>query len=212
MNSSSKDYDEEKLKEALEAIDIIEIMENEYNVAFTSQNSKGEFTALCPLPGHDEKTPSFHANIHKGVFKCWGCTEGGNIIQFIQKMESIDFISAVKRLAEITGENFAETLPLNQKNIKNIRKAINEYLTREWTSALPGGLSIEEFLFLVAERLHAYETIAKDYSFVDETYKAFDTALMAKNYKKAAQLWDALGQKIQKRKQEINYEQHLEES
>ena len=42
-----------------------------------------EFLAKCPF--HNEKTPSFSVNDHKGLFYCFGCGVGGNVITFISK-------------------------------------------------------------------------------------------------------------------------------
>lgn len=53
--------------------------------------------SCCPF--HDEKTPSFHVNIIKQVYHCFGCNAGGGAIQFIMNYDGIDFISAVEQLA-----------------------------------------------------------------------------------------------------------------
>lgn len=52
----------------------------------------------CPF--HHEKDPSFAVNEDKQFYHCFGCKESGNAITFVQKIESIDFIDAVKLLAE----------------------------------------------------------------------------------------------------------------
>ena len=51
-----------------------------------------ELRGLCPL--HAEKTPSFTVNEEKGVFHCFGCQEGGDVITFIQKVEGMNFKEA----------------------------------------------------------------------------------------------------------------------
>lgn len=57
------------------------------------------FKATCPF--HDEKTPSFHVSPAKGLFKCFGCGEGGNnAVSFIMKKERIQWIDAIKQLAQ----------------------------------------------------------------------------------------------------------------
>lgn len=57
--------------------------------------------ALCPLPGHEERTPSFFVSESKGIFKCFGCGKGGNVFHFIQEMEGIRFVDAVEYLADL---------------------------------------------------------------------------------------------------------------
>jgi hypothetical protein len=55
-----------------------------------------EFWGLCPF--HAEQTPSFAVNPEKEVFYCHACHEGGDAITFIQKIEGVDFKTAIGRL------------------------------------------------------------------------------------------------------------------
>ena len=59
------------------------------------------WVACCPF--HQERTPSFTVTPEKGFWKCFGCDESGDAISFIERMESLTFQEAVKRLQEITG-------------------------------------------------------------------------------------------------------------
>ena len=58
------------------------------------------YWACCPLPGHTEKTPSFSINEQGQFYKCFGCGKGGDVIRFIQEVETLDFYDAIKLLAE----------------------------------------------------------------------------------------------------------------
>ena len=58
------------------------------------------YWACCPLPGHTEKTPSFSINEQGQFYHCFGCSKGGDVIKFIQEVETLDFYDAVKLLAE----------------------------------------------------------------------------------------------------------------
>ena len=62
---------------------------------------------LCPF--HKEKTPSFHVNPERGFYHCFGCHASGDAIKFIQETEGLDFIEAVRRLAEQLGIDVIET-------------------------------------------------------------------------------------------------------
>lgn len=66
-----------------------------------------EYKGLCPF--HSEKTPSFHVNPEKGIFKCFGCGEGGDVFQFVRKTKRIEFHDAVKELAQRYGVQLVET-------------------------------------------------------------------------------------------------------
>lgn len=59
--------------------------------------------ACCPLPGHSERTPSFTVNEAGQFFKCFGCGRGGDVITFVRTMENLDYIGAVRLLAENAG-------------------------------------------------------------------------------------------------------------
>ena len=58
----------------------------------------GKFWACCPF--HNEKTPSFTVNEDEGFYHCFGCKESGDVISFIMKYESCDFLQAIEILAK----------------------------------------------------------------------------------------------------------------
>ncbi|MGD9679724.1 MAG: DNA primase [Candidatus Obscuribacterales bacterium] len=66
-----------------------------------------EFKGLCPF--HKEKSPSFHVNPDKGIFKCFGCNEGGDVFAFVQKAKGVGFIDAVRDLAHKYGVALVES-------------------------------------------------------------------------------------------------------
>jgi DNA primase len=57
----------------------------------------GSLKGLCPF--HDEKTPSFNVTPARGLWYCFSCSEGGDVIKFVQKIDSLGFTEAVERLA-----------------------------------------------------------------------------------------------------------------
>ncbi|CCH78555.1 DNA primase [Nostocoides japonicum T1-X7] len=61
----------------------------------------GSLKGLCPF--HDEKTPSFTIRPANGTFKCFGCGEGGDVIEFVMKVEHLTFTESVERLAARLG-------------------------------------------------------------------------------------------------------------
>ena len=61
---------------------------------------------LCPF--HNEKTPSFTVYPENGSYYCFGCGQGGDIITFTMKMENLDYIDAVRRLADKAGLRMPE--------------------------------------------------------------------------------------------------------
>ena len=61
---------------------------------------------LCPF--HGEKTPSFNISPEQGMFYCFGCGAGGDVITFIMKIENLDYLEAVKFLAQRAGMTIPE--------------------------------------------------------------------------------------------------------
>jgi len=60
-----------------------------------------DYLGLCPF--HNEKSPSFHVNDHKGFYHCFGCQAHGDIITFTIEQEKIPFKEAVFKLANDYG-------------------------------------------------------------------------------------------------------------
>jgi len=56
---------------------------------------------LCPF--HDEKTPSFNVTPARGLYYCFSCAAGGDVIKFVQEIDGLSFIEAVERLAGRAG-------------------------------------------------------------------------------------------------------------
>ncbi len=61
----------------------------------------GSLTGLCPF--HEEKTPSFHVTPARGYYHCFGCGEGGDVFDFVQKINNVTFTEAVEYLADKAG-------------------------------------------------------------------------------------------------------------
>ena len=94
-----------------ERSDIYEVVSR--YVPLTMKN--GRFWACCPF--HDEKTASFSITPEKGMYYCFGCHEGGNVFNFISKMEHITYFEAVKLQAERLGIK----IPSRKKNVAEIQ-------------------------------------------------------------------------------------------
>jgi len=68
---------------------------------------KGNRLAAC-CPFHGEKTPSFYVDDGKGVFHCFGCGKGGDLLSFAMEMERLPFGEALEFLAELAGVELPE--------------------------------------------------------------------------------------------------------
>ena len=104
-------YSSDLIEEVISQNDIVEVV-SEY---VTLKKSGRNYMGLCPF--HREKSPSFCVSMDKQIFKCFGCSEGGNVITFIMKIENLDFWDAVEMLAE-------------RANIDTTRYEVNNYYNK----------------------------------------------------------------------------------
>lgn len=91
----------EDLRQAIEKIrrdaDLLAVVGR--SVALRRAGSR--WVGLCPF--HQEKTGSFHVNPETGFFKCFGCGAGGDVFDFVMRTEKLEFMEALRLLAEEVG-------------------------------------------------------------------------------------------------------------
>lgn len=90
-------FSETFLQELKMRNDIVDVISSYVNLKRSGRNMVG----LCPF--HGEKTPSFTVYTENGSFYCFGCGVGGDVITFIMKIENLDYLDAVKLLAQRAG-------------------------------------------------------------------------------------------------------------
>ncbi|MEE9499616.1 MAG: CHC2 zinc finger domain-containing protein [Nitrospinaceae bacterium] len=93
------------LAEVKASVDIVEVIGR--TVALVEQG--GDFKGLCPF--HSESTPSFSVNRDRQTFKCFGCDEGGDVVDFVRKIQGIDLRAALEYLSE----NKSNVVPLKSR-------------------------------------------------------------------------------------------------
>lgn len=98
----NKGYPTDFIEQLKEKCDIVSTVSK-----YVQLNKKGKtYWGCCPF--HFEKTPSFAVNEMEQYYHCFGCGESGDVIKFIQKIESLDFMNAVKHLAKDAGLELPE--------------------------------------------------------------------------------------------------------
>lgn len=99
---------------------------------------------LCPF--HGEKTPSFNIYPENGSFYCFGCGAGGDVITFVRKIENLDYIDAVRFLAQRAGMSMPENSydssmsELRRRVFEANREAGRFYYSMLYTAAGKQGL------------------------------------------------------------------------
>lgn len=74
--------------------DIVDVVSETVKLKRSGRN----YTGLCPF--HNEKTPSFSVAQDKQIFKCFGCGEGGNVFTFVMMTRKLNYVDAIKYLAD----------------------------------------------------------------------------------------------------------------
>lgn len=190
------------IREMLQEIDIIEILEQEYDLFFP-QEANGWYNTNCPLPGHDDSSPSFGVNREKGSFHCFGCGASGDLISFVRKMEGLGFKQAVERVMLITGINPDLEQGEIYRALRDINNVADDYLNYQVEYNLPGGISPVQFLRSLAERLKSFEVKTEyqeaELKWVDTIYEKADSFIMKEDYKNLNKLWKNLGNDMKSR-------------
>ncbi|WP_414042905.1 DNA primase [Macrococcus sp. EM39E] len=114
------------INEIREKNDILDVVSQYVKLEKRGRN----YIGLCPF--HDEKTPSFSVSVEKQICHCFGCKKGGNVFQFIEQIENVSFIEAVKILGsnvDITIENVSN-VPIvenHQSKMIEMHNLLQEY-------------------------------------------------------------------------------------
>jgi len=112
---------EENLKNSM---DIVDIISNYIEIKKAGAN----FKANCPF--HGEKTPSFVISPSKQIYHCFGCSVGGDAIQFVKEYEKINYPEALEKIASMM--NFSLDYDKGSSNHNETRRLLEQ--VQEWYS------------------------------------------------------------------------------
>ena len=111
-----------QVEEIKERIDIVKIVDKYVKLKLTGKNYSG----LCPF--HKEKTPSFIVSPDIQRYKCFGCGRTGDIFNFVQEIENIDFVEALEKLAKVAGIELKKSASNTKyKELKEINYIATKY-------------------------------------------------------------------------------------
>jgi DNA primase len=168
-----------------ERADMLEIVSRYVTLKKAGKNYIGS----CPF--HQDKTPSFTVNPDKKLFHCFGCNEGGDLFQFLMKIERIDFAEALARLAAQTGVPIRRERASPLQKLKELNERVCIYFQTNLVS--PAGQKAREYLrqrgfskeitekFRLGYALPRWDDLAKKFSDNAEALETLGLVLRGKD-------------------------------
>ena len=137
-----KRISEQTIELVRSSADIVEVIGSYIELKKKGRN----FFGLCPF--HGEKTPSFSVTPDKQIYKCFGCGEGGGVINFLMAIDTLSFIESVEKLADMY--NIKIETSAADKRTKNLRDQlleINKLSANYYSEELNKNEAIKKYLY-----------------------------------------------------------------
>ena len=124
--------------------DIVRIIGEYVRLKKAGQN----FVGLCPF--HNEKTPSFNVHPVRQIYHCFGCGVGGDVFKFVMEMEKVEFLDAVRVVAEKCGIPVPQRKPRSpeerrevsqRKVLLELHRDAAEFFQRQLKASAEGGVA-----------------------------------------------------------------------
>ena len=158
-------------------VDVIDLISEYIRLKQTGTN----WRALCPF--HNEKSPSFMASRDKQIWHCFGCGEGGDIFTFVEKMEGVEFVEALKILAQKAGiklENQDPKLSNQKTRLLDITRFAQDF----WHKTLMESQSAQKARDYLQQRGVKSQTITEfKFGYAVDSWDVLINALQKKGYK-----------------------------
>ena len=135
---------------------------------------------LCPF--HNEKTPSFHVSVAKGIFKCFGCGQGGDSLRFIMEHEKSSYPEALRYLAN------KYSIEIEEVENTPEEQAVNDRRESLFIVSTYAGKFFQNAMWETEEGKNIGLSYFKERGFRDDILKKFELGY-------SPDVWDALTQK-----------------
>lgn len=174
-------YSDELINEIFAQSDIVD-----YVSQYVKLRKNGrDYTGLCPF--HKEKSPSFHVNQDKQLFHCFGCGAGGNLVQFVMRSEGLDFVEALKLMADRAGIILPDENNMVDDKAYQLKKRIysmNKLAARFFYDTLTANASGRIGLDYLRERKISVSTIKKyGLGYATDSFDALKKHMNSQGYK-----------------------------
>ena len=143
----------------------------------------GDHWGCCPF--HNEKTPSFHVNRERQIYKCFGCGEGGGVINFMMKIENLPYIDAVHKLADLCGMQMPEDNDADREAAQRRKRllALNKDAARYYYNTLMSDKGAEARTYLLQKRAMTPQTVTRfGLGYADDSWDGLILAMKQKGY------------------------------
>lgn len=167
----------DEIQQIKDKIDVADLIGEYIQLKPAGANKKG----LCPF--HNEKTPSFMVSSERQNWHCFGCGKGGDIFSFIQEMEGMEFVEALRYLANRAGIELSNRRSEVDNNQKNRIKQINKEAARFFYNFLIKMSTAKDALKYLEERGIKLETIDEwQIGFIPEQWDLLTQYLLKKGF------------------------------
>lgn len=171
------DSKNDMLERIKERLDIVELIGEYIHLKKSGSNHMG----LCPF--HTEKTPSFTVSDSKQIFHCFGCGAGGDAITFIMRRENLDFVEALRFLAEKYNIPWEDSGNQESSELKRVFYEINKEAARFFHQNL---MKHKEATAYLNSRGIGYETARKfGLGFASDSWEQLLNSLKEKGFSEA---------------------------
>ena len=167
----------DEIQQIKDKIDVADLIGEYIQLKPAGTNKKG----LCPF--HHEKSPSFMVNSERQSWHCFGCAKGGDIFSFIQEMEGMEFVEALRYLANRAGIQLSNRRSEVDNNQKNRIKEINKEAARFFYNFLIKMPAAKEAMNYLQNRGLKAETIDEwQIGFIPEQWDLLTQYLLKKGF------------------------------
>lgn len=166
----------EKIEEIKEKSDIVSVVSDYLPVKKSGRYYMGN----CPF--HHEKTPSFFLYPETNTFHCFGCGKHGDSISFLMELESLDYVTTLKKLAEKFGIELEYENNFDSFNKKNFDKyyEVNEFVAKFYYRKMLENSVPKQYLAKRGINPKSINIFLIGYA--DENWKSLYNELKAKNF------------------------------
>jgi len=166
-----------QIKQKLDIVDVI-------NSYVTLKKSGRNYKAVCPF--HNEKTPSFMVSQELQIYKCFGCGAAGDMFNFVEAIEGVDFPRALELLAEKAGVKLVKSEAYDEQNqLKKKIYQINEISTKFYQYVLLKQKVGNKALKYLTKERKINEKSIKDFrlGYAPDSWDTLSNFLLSKGFK-----------------------------